>query len=99
MTTPTQAEQPAEPTTRMGADERRALVLEAATEVVGQSGYAGTTTDRVATAAGVSQPYVVRIFGTKEKLFIAVLNRDLELLTSGLPPALAADAHIPLHHP
>jgi TetR/AcrR family transcriptional regulator len=98
MTTTTQAEQPAAPTTRMGADERRALVLEAATEVFGQYGYAGTTTDRVAAAAGVSQPYVVRIFGTKEKLFIAVLNRDLTLLMTAFRAALAADTDTPIAH-
>jgi TetR/AcrR family transcriptional regulator len=84
--------------TRMGADERRALVLDAATREFGQYGYAGTTTDRVAAAAGVSQPYVVRIFGTKEKLFIEVLHRDLELLMTAFRAALAADADIPIHH-
>ena len=34
----------------------------------------------VATAAGVSQPYVVRMFGTKEKLFLEVLHRALDKL-------------------
>jgi TetR/AcrR family transcriptional regulator len=84
--------------TRMGADERRALVLAAATEVFGQYGYAGTTTDRVAAAAGVSQPYVVRIFGTKEKLFIEVLHRDLETLMTAFRAALAEPSDIPIHH-
>jgi TetR/AcrR family transcriptional regulator len=97
MTTTTEADAGA-PTTRMGADERRALVLEAATEVFGQFGYAGTTTDRVAAAAGVSQPYVVRIFGTKEKLFIAVLNRDLTRLMTAFRGALAEDSDIPIGH-
>jgi TetR/AcrR family transcriptional regulator len=95
MTTTTEAT-PGSPVTRMGAEERRALVLEAATEVFGQYGYAGTTTDRVAAAAGVSQPYVVRIFGTKEKLFIAVLNRDLTRLMTAFRAALAADTDRPL---
>ena len=49
------------PQTRMGADERRDLVLEAATRAFARSGYAGTSTDAVAKEAGVSQPYVVRI--------------------------------------
>jgi AcrR family transcriptional regulator len=76
----------------MGSDERRELVLQAATEVFGQRGYAGTTTDAVAAAAGVSQPYVVRIFGTKEKLFLAVLKRALDLLLVSFRAALAADS-------
>jgi TetR/AcrR family transcriptional regulator len=84
--------------TRMGADERRALVLAAATEVFGQYGYAGATTDRVATAAGVSQPYVVRIFGTKEKLFIEVLRRDLETLMTAFREAIADPSDTPIHH-
>lgn len=65
------------PTTapRMKAADRRELILAAATAVFGAKSYVGTTTDEVARAAGVSQPYVVRLFGTKEKLFIAVIER------------------------
>ena len=64
-----------DPIPRMPAAQRRELVLTAATKVFGELGYAGATTDTVAKAAGVSQPYVVRIFGTKEKLFLEVLER------------------------
>src|SRR3978361_1397820 len=85
------------PATRMASDERRVLVLEAATAVFGQRGYAGTTTDRVASAAGVSQPYVVRMFGTKEKLFLAVLQRALDVLMSAFRRALAEESHTPVH--
>jgi len=74
--------------TRMRADERRALVLEAATRVFGERGYHGATTDAVARAAGVSQPYVVRMFGSKEALFIAVLERALERLMATFESAL-----------
>jgi TetR/AcrR family transcriptional regulator len=87
----------AAPVTRMGSDERRVLVLEAATAVFGQRGYAGTTTDQVATAAGVSQPYVVRIFGTKEKLFLAVLHRALDTLMAAFRRALAEESDLPVH--
>ena len=38
-------------------------------------GYAGTSTDAVAREAGVSQPYVVRMFGTKLDLFLEVFVR------------------------
>jgi TetR/AcrR family transcriptional regulator len=85
------------PTTRMASDERRALVLEAATAVFGQRGYAGATTDQVAVAAGVSQPYVVRMFGTKEKLFLAVLQRALDIMMTAFRRALAEDSPIPAH--
>jgi TetR/AcrR family transcriptional regulator len=85
------------PVTRMASDERRVLVLKAATAVFGQRGYAGTTTDRVAAAAGVSQPYVVRMFGTKEKLFLAVLGRALDTLMAAFRRALAEESEVPVH--
>jgi TetR/AcrR family transcriptional regulator len=82
----------------MAANDRRALVLEAATVVFGQRGYAGTTTDQVAIAAGVSQPYVVRMFGTKEKLFLAVLQRALDVLMTAFRRALAEDSDDTIGH-
>jgi TetR/AcrR family transcriptional regulator len=69
-----------ETTTRMPAEQRRESILSAATEVFGERGYVGATTDAVAKAAGVSQPYVVRMFGTKEQLFLEVLQRALDKL-------------------
>jgi TetR/AcrR family transcriptional regulator len=85
------------PATRMASDQRRVLVLEAATAVFGQRGYSGTTTDQVARAAGVSQPYVVRMFGTKEKLFLAVLHRALDTLMAAFRRALAEESDVPVH--
>jgi AcrR family transcriptional regulator len=82
----------------MAASDRRELVLRAATEVFGQRGYAGTTTDQVASAAGVSQPYVVRMFGTKEKLFLAVLDRALETMMTAFRRALAEQSDVPVGH-
>ncbi|MEV7961391.1 TetR/AcrR family transcriptional regulator [Oerskovia paurometabola] len=64
-----------EPTRRMSRDERREQILDAATAVFAAGGYAGTSTDQVARAAGVSQPYVVRMFGTKHELFAEVFDR------------------------
>jgi AcrR family transcriptional regulator len=59
----------------MNADERRELVLRAATRAFSRAGFHGTSTDAVAKEAGVSQPYVVRIFGTKLDLFLEVFER------------------------
>lgn len=72
----------------MPAAERRQAIIEAATELFGQRGYHGTTTDQVAQAAGISQPYVVRMFGTKEKLFLEVLDRALETLFGAFRAAI-----------
>ncbi len=64
----------------MKAEDRRESILAAAAGVFGDYGYFGTTTDQVAKAAGVSQPYVSRMFGTKEQLFLEVLERSLTTL-------------------
>lgn len=64
--------------TRMKGSERREDILEAATRAFAEGGYAGTSTDAVARQAGVSQPYVVRMFGTKLELFITVFERACE---------------------
>jgi AcrR family transcriptional regulator len=60
---------------RIPAAQRREQILDAAAQVFGERGYAGATTDQVAQAAGISQPYVVRMFGSKEKLFAEVVDR------------------------
>jgi AcrR family transcriptional regulator len=59
----------------MSRVERRGQILDAAMRVFADGGYAGTSTDQVARAAGVSQPYVVRLFGTKHDLFQALFDR------------------------
>ncbi|MET9491347.1 helix-turn-helix domain-containing protein [Nocardia sp. NPDC006630] len=60
--------------TRMTASERGEEVLQAAVAAFAQSGYAATKTDEIARLAGVSQPYVIRLFGTKQQLFLATLE-------------------------
>ena len=57
--------------TRMTASERRTAVLAAAITEFARAGYAGTSTDAIANRAGISQPYLFRLFGTKKELFIA----------------------------
>ena len=71
------------PVPRMSAEDRRVLVLDAAMRAFGAMGYAGTTTDAVAREAGVSQPYVVRIFGTKLELFLEVFDRSTRRIMAG----------------
>ncbi len=55
----------------MTASERRTAVLGAAITEFARSGYAGTSTEAIATRAGISQPYLFRLFGTKKDLFVA----------------------------
>ena len=60
--------------TRQTADERRTAVLAAAISEFARSGYAGTSTEAIATRAGISQPYLFRLFGTKKDLFVATYD-------------------------
>ncbi len=60
--------------TRQTADERRTSVLRAAMAEFAKGGYAGTSTDAIASRAEISQPYLFRLFGTKRELFIATMD-------------------------
>ena len=59
---------------RLTAAERGEEVLRAAVQAFAASGYEGTKTDEIARIAGVSQPYVIRLFGTKQQLFLAAVQ-------------------------
>jgi AcrR family transcriptional regulator len=60
---------------RRTAGERREEVIQAAIVEFATYGYFGGSTERIAQVAGISQPYVQRLFGTKKALFIASLER------------------------
>lgn len=60
---------------RMSAEERRESVLDAAVAEFARGGLAGTSTEAIAARAGISQPYLFRLFATKKELFIASLER------------------------
>lgn len=77
-------------TERIPAAERREQILAAASRVFGERGYAGATTDQIARSAGISQPYVVRMFGTKENLFLEVLERAQIKLAVAFRAVIAA---------
>jgi AcrR family transcriptional regulator len=65
---------PATTSTRQTADERRDAIIAAALHAFASGGYAGTSTDSIARAVGVSQPYLFQLFGTKRELFLAVVR-------------------------
>src|SRR6202051_2070284 len=60
---------------RLSAAERKDDVLEAALIVFAARGYEGTSTEDIAKRAGISQPYLFRLFGTKKELYIASVSR------------------------
>jgi len=62
-------------TERKTKDERREEILDAALVEFAAHGYEGASTEDIAERAGISQPYVFRLFGTKKELFRAVVAR------------------------
>jgi AcrR family transcriptional regulator len=64
-------------TERKSAEERREQILEAALAEFAAHGFEGGSTETIARAVGISQPYVFRLFGTKKELFIASIERCL----------------------
>ncbi|WP_433567345.1 TetR/AcrR family transcriptional regulator [Nocardia sp. CA-151230] len=56
---------------RLTADERRQQITIAAVDVFAAHGFAATSTDAIARSVDVSQPYVVRLFGSKTGIFVA----------------------------
>jgi AcrR family transcriptional regulator len=64
-------------TERKSATERRDEILEAALREFAAHGLSGGSTEAIARAVGISQPYVFRLFGTKKQLFMATVERCL----------------------
>jgi len=64
-------------TERKSAEQRRDEILDAAMIEFAQHGLEGASTEDIARRAGISQPYVFRLFGTKKELFKATAARCL----------------------
>src|SRR4051812_4713216 len=63
------------PTVRRSADERREQILGIAIEHFAVGGYRATSMNVIAREAGISQPYLFRLFRTKQELFLACDER------------------------
>jgi AcrR family transcriptional regulator len=59
----------------MTADQRRRAILDVAVGEFARTGLHGTSTEAIAAGAGISQPYLFRLFGTKKGLFLACMGR------------------------
>src|SRR5919202_3428835 len=62
---------------RQTAAERKDAILDAALVEFARAGLAGTSTEDIARRAGISQPYLFRLFGTKKELYKATAERCL----------------------
>jgi AcrR family transcriptional regulator len=62
-------------TERKSKEERREDILDAAVTEFAEKGLHGASTEEIARLAGISQPYVFRLFGTKKQLYMAGVTR------------------------
>src|SRR3954465_13634301 len=62
---------PDEPSRRKSAEQRREEIVHVAIAHFAEGGYNGTSTEAIAREAGISQPYLFRLFRTKKELFLA----------------------------
>src|SRR5437660_10087823 len=83
-------------TERMSAGERREEILEAAVAEFALKGLHGTSTETIAQRAGVSQPYLFRLFGTKKDLFIAAIERGFDRVQDAFINAAKSNPDNPL---
>jgi AcrR family transcriptional regulator len=81
---------------RRSADERRADVLAAAIGVFAERGCAAPTT-LIARRAGISEPYLYRLFGAKRKLLLACHDAVDRRVRNVLDDAARAGGNDPRH--
>jgi len=60
---------------RKSSEERRDEIIDAALVEFAERGLHGASTEEIAKRAGISQPYVFRLFGSKKDLFKAATAR------------------------
>ena len=75
-------------TVRQTAGERREAVLAAAAHEFAHKGLHGGSTEAIAKAAGISHPYLFRLFGTKKELYLATCVRKMGELVEAFRTAM-----------
>jgi AcrR family transcriptional regulator len=83
-TSPTTRTMPRE---RLSADERRLEIVDKAVIAFAVGGLHGTSTEAIARMAGVTQPYLFRLFGTKRELFISAVRAAFDRMRTGFERA------------
>jgi AcrR family transcriptional regulator len=59
---------------RLTSEQRHEELVRAATPLFAERGFFGTPTVEIAAAAGLSHGYMFKVIGSKEKLFVAVVD-------------------------
>jgi len=83
---------------RMSSVQRREQVLQAAVTEFADRGLEGTSTDAIARRAGISQPYLFRLYPTKKALFVAVVERTFARCAETFESAAQGHAGLEAKH-
>jgi AcrR family transcriptional regulator len=81
---PTAAPAASTPVRRLRRAERREQLLAAATQAFARAGFAATSLDDIAAAAGISRVLLYRHFESKADLYRAVLDRAIQRLAAAV---------------
>ncbi|MES2625560.1 MAG: TetR/AcrR family transcriptional regulator [Pseudomonadota bacterium] len=69
--------------------DKREEVLDIASETFLSKGFDGTSINVMAREAGISKESIYRYFGSKEDLFLAVVERELEVYKKGMQETIS----------
>jgi AcrR family transcriptional regulator len=75
--------------TRLAGPERRAQLLDVGRAVFAERGFELTSMDEIASRAGITKPIVYEHFGSKEGLYAAVVEREMDDLVARVSHALS----------
>ena len=78
------------PTSRLGRDERRQALLDAAAVLIQEGTLDDVTMEAVAERAGVSRPLVYKHFANREEMLVEVLRREARSLHDEMAAVVAA---------
>ncbi|MFL6108139.1 MAG: TetR/AcrR family transcriptional regulator [Marmoricola sp.] len=70
--------------------DREAQIVEVASKVFGESGYAATSVADIAAAAGISKPLIYNYFGSKDGLYVVCIRRAAALLVDEIERTAAS---------
>jgi AcrR family transcriptional regulator len=81
---------------RMSGTERRDVVLDAAVAEFGEHGWHGARIEAIAMRAGISHPYLLRLFSSKRDLFIAAIDSAFGRMEGAFTAAVEGDEGDPI---
>lgn len=81
---------------RMNAEDRRLLVVDAAVAEFGAHGWYGARVQSIASRAGISHPYLLRLFATKHALFVAAVDTAFDRMEARFGDAVRTSEGDPI---